>query len=551
MRSRRSGASIPTRRNGTVPSTKKLLSITNLKKYFPVAKSSIFQKNRLYVRANENITIDIYEGETLGVVGESGCGKSTLGRVLLQLYPQTAGCTLYYGVTLDELTPSYVYDTIKHEKKYRKVLNKASAKARDLEKKVEAAGGEDGADFYLLQECNIAQCDEQTNLSNIVKILGGFYAKDDPEGLSLLMSIYQENKKRNKLLAKRKELQVNFEHFDHEATVAESGKAASYANKRDKLSAQISRLNDSISVLDQNVVGLEEKLSAVKAKYKDDPEFAEYEAMLDNGIDLARLKTDEMRDLRKNLQIIFQDPYSSLNPRFTVGQIIEEGLVTHHFFKHGSAKLRAYIVDTMEKCGLQEYMLHRYPHQFSGGQRQRICIARALAVQPKFMVCDECVSALDVSIQSQIINLLQELKEKQHLTYMFISHDLSVVKFISDRIAVMYLGSIVELADKNTMFTDPRHPYTVALLSSIPTTEAGSADKERIILEGNIPSPVNPPAGCKFCTRCYMATDKCRRVEPPLVEIEPNHFCACHYPERKLDENKNFLFKVKTTKTEA
>jgi peptide/nickel transport system ATP-binding protein len=196
-------------------------------------------------------------------------------------------------------------------------------------------------------------------------------------------------------------------------------------------------------------------------------------------------------------------------------------------------------------------MLHRYPHQFSGGQRQRICIARALAVQPKFVVCDECVSALDVSIQSQIINLLQELKEKQHLTYMFISHDLSVVKFISDRIAVMYLGSIVELADKNTIFSDPRHPYTVALLSSIPTTEPDSADKERIILEGNIPSPVNPPAGCKFCTRCYMATDKCRRVSPPLVEIEPNHFCACHYPERKIDENKNFLFDVKTTKTEG
>ena len=534
-----------------MPSTKKLLSITNLKKYFPVAKSSIFQKNRLYVRANENISIDIYEGETLGVVGESGCGKSTLGRVLLQLYPQTAGCTLYYGMTLDELTPSYVYDTIKHEKKYRQKLAKASAKARDLEKRVEAAGGEDGADFYLLQDCNIAQCDEQTNLSNIVKILGGFYAKDDAEGMNLLMGIYQENKKRNKLVGKRKKQQANFDHFEHEANTAEAGKATSAANKRDKAAAQLQKLNSAIEVHDKAIASLQDKLAAVKAKYQGDAEFEKYEAMLDNGIDLARLTTDEMRDLRKDLQIIFQDPYSSLNPRFTVGQIIEEGLVTHHFFKHGSAKLRAYIVDTMEKCGLQEYMLHRYPHQFSGGQRQRICIARALAVQPKFVVCDECVSALDVSIQSQIINLLQELTEKQHLTYMFISHDLSVVKFISDRIAVMYLGSVVELADKNTIFNDPRHPYTVALLSSIPTTEANSADKERIILEGNIPSPVNPPAGCKFCTRCYMATDKCRRVEPPLVEIAPNHFCACHYPERKLDENKNFLFEVKTTKTEA
>ena len=534
-----------------MPTTKKLLSITNLKKYFPVAKSSIFQKNRLYVRANENITIDIYEGETLGIVGESGCGKSTLGRVLLQLYPQTAGCTLYYGVTLDELTPNYVRDTIKNEKKYRKRLDKASQKARDLEQKVAAAGGEDGADFYLLQECNIAQCDEQTNLSNIVKILGGFYAKDDPEGLSLLLDIYNENKKRNRILENRKKHQVNLEHFEHSMTESKDGKVSGLSRKKDREAAILAKVDAEVAEYDKRIAALQEKLNTVKAKYQNDAEFVKYEAMLDNGIDLARLDTNEMRGLRKNMQIIFQDPYSSLNPRFTVGQIIEEGLVTHHFFKHGSAKLRAYIVETMEKCGLQEYMLHRYPHQFSGGQRQRICIARALAVQPKFVVCDECVSALDVSIQSQIINLLQELKEKQHLTYMFISHDLSVVKFISDRIAVMYLGSIVELADKNTIFQDPRHPYTVALLSSIPTTEPGSADKEKIILEGNIPSPVNPPAGCKFCTRCYMATDKCRRVEPPLVEIEPNHFCACHYPERKLDDQKNFLFDINPVKKES
>ena len=534
-----------------MPSTKKLLSITNLKKYFPVAKSSIFQKNQLYVRANEDITLDIYEGETLGVVGESGCGKSTLGRVLLQLYPQTAGCTLYYGVTLDELTPKYVYDTIKNQNKYRKRLEKASAKAHELEKKVKEAGGEDGADFYLLQDCNIAQCDEKTNLSNIVKILGGFFAKNDSEGTALLMDIYQESRRRNQVLEKQKIQKVNAEHYEHAITEAEEGKKAALISKKEKAEAAVAALQKTLDEHNGRIAGLQQKLDAVKARYKDDPEFCKYEAMLDNGVDLARLNVKEMRSLRRNLQIIFQDPYSSLNPRFTVGQIIEEGLVTHHFFKHGSPRLRSYIVETMEKCGLQEYMLHRYPHQFSGGQRQRICIARALAVQPTFVVCDECVSALDVSIQSQIINLLQELKEKQHLTYMFISHDLSVVKFISDRIAVMYLGSIVELADKKTIFDDPRHPYTVALLSSIPTTEADSADKERIILEGNIPSPVNPPAGCKFCTRCYMATDKCRRVPPPLVEIEPNHFCACHYPERKLDENKNFLFKVNTAKKEA
>ncbi len=530
--------------------TKKLLSITNLKKYFPVAKSSIFQKNKLYVRANENISIDIYEGETLGVVGESGCGKSTLGRVLLQLYSQTAGCTLYYGTTLDEMTPYYVRDTIKHQKKYRQRIQKASAKARELEKKVQEAGGEEGADFYLLQECNIAQCEEQTSLSNIVKVMGGFYACEDTEGTNLLLSFYDENKKRNKLLERRKDIQVEYDHYEHAASLAEGCKADAFNRKKEKAASSLLKFDESITKLNQNIGQLAEKLAAVKQKYAQDAEFQKFEAMLDNGIDLARLNYREMRGLRKDLQIIFQDPYSSLNPRFTVGQIIEEGLVTHHFFKHGSPKLRAYIVETMEKCGLQEYMLHRYPHQFSGGQRQRICIARALAVQPKFVVCDECVSALDVSIQSQIINLLQDLKEKQHLTYMFISHDLSVVKFISDRIAVMYLGSIVELADKNTIFSDPRHPYTVALLSSIPTTEQNSADKKRIILEGNIPSPVNPPSGCKFCTRCYMATEKCSRVEPPLIEIEPNHFCACHYAQRKLDDEKNFLFEVKTTKKE-
>ncbi len=275
-----------------------------------------------------------------------------------------------------------------------------------------------------------------------------------------------------------------------------------------------------------------------------DAEFARYEAMRDSGIDLARLKYSEMRLLRRDLQIIFQDPYSSLNPRLTIGQIIEEGLVTHKFYKHGSPKMREHIVKTMKKCGLQEYMLHRYPHQFSGGQRQRVAIARALAVGPRFIVCDECVSALDVSIQSQIINLLQELKEKENLTYMFISHDLSVVRYISDRICVMYLGNIVELGDAKTVFEDPRHPYTVALMSSIPTTDPEALSKERILLEGNIPSPIKPPTGCKFHTRCYMACDKCKRVPPELKEVEPGHFLACHFPDRKIDGEGNYMFEL-------
>ena len=292
---------------------------------------------------------------------------------------------------------------------------------------------------------------------------------------------------------------------------------------------------------------IRESLIKEKQRFADNEDFQKYEKLLDSGIDLSRLRYGEMRHLRRDLQIIFQDPYSSLNPRMTVGQIIEEGLTTHKMFTHGTEAMKQYILKVMDECGLQDYMLHRYPHQFSGGQRQRICIARALAVKPKFVVCDECVSALDVSIQSQIINLLQELKEKENLTYLFISHDLSVVRFISDKIVVMYLGNIVEYASAEELFDDPRHPYTLALLSSIPTTDEDSLKKERILLEGNIPSPIRPPDGCKFHTRCYMACEECKRVPPPLVEIKPGHFVACHRPEKKM-ENGEYLFEVATEK---
>ncbi|MBO4283071.1 MAG: ATP-binding cassette domain-containing protein [Clostridia bacterium] len=539
-------------------STKKILSITNLKKYFPIAKSSLFQRNQLYVRANEDITLDIYEGETLGIVGESGCGKSTLGRVLLQLYDQTAGTTLYYGVTLDELAPSYVFDTLRHYPRYAKKLARANEKAAELEKKLEQAGGEEKADFYLLQNLNLANCDVKTRLTHIVNILGGFHAIDEgDEGKKLLESFYLLAKKRKTHKEKLHNLEIRIDQLHGRLSPDENDKPLD-EKKAEKIRAQIESLTakknamePELETVEKEIADVNAKLDELRRRYADNEEFAKFEAMRDDGVDLSRLKYNEMRFLRRDLQIIFQDPYSSLNPRFTIGQIIEEGLLTHKFFKAGSPKMRQHVVDTMEKCGLQEYMLHRYPHQFSGGQRQRICIARALAVMPKFVVCDECVSALDVSIQSQIINLLQELKEKEKLTYMFISHDLSVVRYISDRICVMYLGNVVELADAETTFRDPRHPYTVALLSSIPTTDPESLKKERILLEGNIPSPIRPPEGCKFHTRCYMACDKCKRVPPPLTEIEPGHFVACHFPERKLDENGNYLFEMPKTERKS
>ena len=330
---------------------KVLLTVRDVKQYFPVKKTKLREKQR-YVRANDGISLDIYAGETLGLVGESGCGKSTLGRTLLQLYPQTHGDVIYH---------------------------------------------KDGKD-----------------------------------------------------------------------------------------------------------------------------------------IDLKKLSKEEMRVLRKDLQLIFQDPYSSLNPRMTVGQIIGEGLVSHGVFKRGDPAMRDYIFKVMEDCGLATYMFGRYPHQFSGGQRQRIGIARSLALNPAFVVCDEAVSALDVSIQSQILNLLSDLKEKQNLTYLFITHDLSVVKYISDRIGVMYLGNMVELAPTEELFANTLHPYTEALLSAIPVVDEDDK-RERILLEGDIPSPVNPPSGCKFHTRCRYCQQKCREEVPEWTNVGNDHYVACHFPLGKKE----------------
>jgi oligopeptide transport system ATP-binding protein len=252
--------------------------------------------------------------------------------------------------------------------------------------------------------------------------------------------------------------------------------------------------------------------------------------------ELTTLKGEEMRKMRRNMQMIFQDPYASLNPRMTVGNIVGEPLEVHNILS-GKAR-RERVKELLDVVGLNPYFINRYPHEFSGGQRQRIGIARALAVQPDFIVCDEPISALDVSIQAQVINLLEKLQEEFNLTYLFIAHDLAVVRHISDRIAVMYLGKIVELADRDTLYRNPLHPYTQALLSAIPIPDPvaeAEREKRRVILQGDVPSPANPPKGCNFCTRCPQAQKVLREqgintceVEPEFREIEPGHWVACH-----------------------
>jgi oligopeptide transport system ATP-binding protein len=319
-----------------------LLKVDNLVKLFPIKKGSLFSKNAGYVHAVDGVSFNIYQGETLGLVGESGCGKSTTGRTILQLYPPTSGSVWF------------------------------------------------------------------------------------------------------------------------------------------------------------------------------------------NGEDLAVLQGKKLRQKRRQLQMIFQDPYASLNPRMTVAQIIGEPMEIHKTFQ-GEAKLKR-VRELLELVGLNPTFINRYPHEFSGGQRQRIGIARALALEPKLIVCDEPISALDVSIQAQVVNLLEDLQQKMGLTYLFIAHDLSMVRHISNRIAVMYLGKIVELADRNELYADPRHPYAQALLSAIPFPDPFIEEtRKRIILEGDVPSPVNPPSGCRFRTRCRYAKEICSVEDPELKEIKPGHSVACHF----------------------
>lgn len=248
------------------------------------------------------------------------------------------------------------------------------------------------------------------------------------------------------------------------------------------------------------------------------------------GKDIASYTSKEMRALRTEMQIVFQDPYSSLPPRSTVGGILAEPVMVHNIVP--KEQVKDYVLDLMESCGLRDYYYERYPHEFSGGQRQRICIARALSVKPKLVVCDEPVSALDVSIQAQIINLLKKLQKERNLTYLFISHDLSVVKYISDKIGVMYLGSMVEFGEKDEIFNNPMHPYTNALFSAVPNPDP-EEKSQRVILKGDIPSPANMPKGCKFHTRCPKAQEICKHIAPEYKEYAKGHFVACHFCQKE------------------
>ena len=501
---------------------KLLLQISNLKQYFPVGKGA-------FVKANDGISIDIYEGETFGLVGESGCGKSTLGRSILQLYKQTDGRTMYFGRSIDEVAPRYAYDTFRSLTRRRKELQEKKAKYEAYQAEYDSKSEQE--QYAMHGELTRLQKEANDAMLDVTTLIGGLFAVPDLKSVEeIFLKEYSVSRELRKAEERRMDAQLDVDDAAYAVQKAkETGKDTASAEKKlEKANVKLDECLKNIDSINQRIDAIHNEIAEMRKAHCSEPGYAEFEAHHSNGIDLARLTYSEMRGLRSDLQLIFQDPYSSLNSRMTVGQIIGEGMIAHKFFRRNDDRMKEEIIRVMEECGLAPYFLHRYPHQFSGGQRQRIGIARSLALQPKFVVCDEAVSALDVSIQAQIINLLQDLKEKQNLTYLFITHDLSVVKYISDRIGVMYLGNMVETAPSDDIFAHPLHPYTEALLNAIPTTDEKQSS-ELEILEGDIPSPVNPPKGCKFHTRCKYCTEVCTQVVPQMQEIRPNHFVACHH----------------------
>lgn len=478
---------------------KTLLSIKNLQKYYPVKKDNFFRIGTDYVKANKDISVDIYEGETLGIVGESGCGKSTFGRTIIQLQRQTGGSTLYYGDTIENFMPSYVKKVYRNLPKISGDYDRALNEINEIEKRLEELNGSEKDELY--EQLRVKSIDFENTYGNTLRLVGGLVAHDNLGKVSAaLLSRYNSA---SKVAEHKRELEFEKQKQEMHGT-SDQG--------------EIDRLTELLRAEEANLQEEDAKIEALKEPLRGTEKFERYEKYLDDGIDLAALTKRETRILRKDLQIIFQDPYSSLDPRLTVGDIIGEGLLIHKFFKSkNDPGYREYIIDIMEKCGLDGEFISRYPHQFSGGQRQRIGIARALAVKPKFVVCDEAVSALDVSIQSQIINLLQDLGEKEGLTYLFITHDLSVVRYISDRIGVMYFGRLVELASAQEIFDNPIHPYTKRLLNAIPTMDDQKDDPWDIHEEF-----------ADFEFHYEEAGDQ----DQDWIEVAPDHFVAVTLKDR-------------------
>jgi oligopeptide/dipeptide ABC transporter ATP-binding protein len=448
-----------------------LIVVENLVKHFPV-RGGFLQRIQAWVKAVDGISFTVKKGETLGLVGESGCGKTTVGRTILGLIPHQAGAVYFNG---QDVLAAFV-----------------SKKERGIQSRVWKAiltaflflpGPLLGTNLFQDPGKAIGATLPPLVLITLAFVLAGLWSGlVAVQGGAAIKAYFRVNTP-----SWAAGVVLGLVWFNGAFVLLDALDLGTFT-----------RLLIAAGVL--LVVGW-----LIHSRY-------------------ARIIEGRAKKLRRNMQIVFQDPYSSLDPRVPVGESIGEGLLVHGL-KDGSERFRI-VLDTLKQVGLEDFHARRYPHEFSGGQRQRIGIARALALGPQFIVCDEPVSALDVSIQAQVLNILKDLQREQGFSYLFIAHNLSVVEHISDLVAVMYLGKIVELADRQELFENPLHPYTQALMSAIPVPDP-TLQRERIILKGDVPSPVNPPSGCRFHPRCPVVMDHCSREEPVFKDIGDGHFVAC------------------------
>lgn len=514
---------------------KVILDLKKLKKYFPVRRG-------VSMKALEDVSFKIYEGEKFGVVGESGCGKSTLGRVILQLYPQTSGACIYYGKTLEEMCPRYVEKEIGKLEEYQSKAKEFYQKSLEVDKKIAALEKEKDALLALGTDKETRKHTELSKKISELEFKSKEYRKDASRQLregsrtagSLILSsklgeikelfakAQQETSKAHQAIKQYQKIEKEYE----KTLVAGAADQALLKQMEEYKNTAATHVKQA----------KEYRLKAWEYRGKDIAPITElcmdpkYQAKLDGnyerGINLGKLNKNEMRELRREMQMIFQDPAASLDPRQSIGKSIEEVYVINTDFNADVRKEKT--MQLLEKVGLKREHYYSYPHALSGGQKQRVGIARAIALDTKFIVLDESVSALDVSVQAQILQLLNELSEEKLLTYFFITHDLGVVKHFCDRILVMYLGNVCELAGSKALFHRPLHPYTESLLASVPRITVNKNHETESVLEGDVPSAMNPPKGCPFHTRCKKCMPVCKQVKPLLKEVEEGHLVACH-----------------------
>ena len=520
-----------------------LLETKKLKKYFPVRRG-------VNIKALEDVSLSIYEGEKFGVVGESGCGKSTLGRVILQLYPQTSGATIYYGRSLDEMCPKYVGKEIAKICNYQKKAIECYQKSLELDRKAAFLNVEKralsamGSDKETRKQIRISKKisslefkskelrkDASRQLREGSRTVGSLIlCQDLPKIQELYSKAQKETEKASAAMKNYRALDKQYEESRVDRIPDETIK-----KQMDEMKAQADAHVAAAKKLRHEAWETyhETNLLPITERCEDPAYRRKLDGNYEIGINLAKLTGSEMRELRREMQMIFQDPAASLDPRQSVGKSIEEVFKINTNYPAAVRKEKT--LELLEKVGLKREHYYSYPHALSGGQKQRVGIARAIALDTKFVVLDESVSALDVSVQAQILQLLNQLSEEKHLTYFFITHDLGVVKHFCDRIQVMYLGSVCELAESEKLFHNPLHPYTESLLAAVPRIKVDQEHSTDSVLEGEVPSAMNPPKGCPFHTRCSKCMEICKQEKPAFVKIEPGHFVACHLYSQKKD----------------